>query len=255
MPDYPAAITEINHVAPVARRIRGFLGGRTVVDTSAALYVWESRNYPQYYVPRADVQMDWLTPDGEPISTPQGTAQTHAIDAGTGSRPAAARLIVSSQLDELVGRVRIEWDALDAWYEEDERVFVHPRSPYTRVDALRSTRVVRIELDGIELAESPAPVMVFETGLPTRYYVDARRVRFEHLVASATRTECPYKGRTTGYWSVATGTRTHVDLAWMYSFPTAALLPIAGLVAFLNEKVDISLDGVAQARPQTHMGG
>jgi uncharacterized protein (DUF427 family) len=140
----------------------------------------------------------------------------------------------------VAGCVRFEWDALDAWFEEDEEVFVHPRSPYTRVDALRSTRAVRIELDGVVLAESSSPVMVFETGLPTRYYLNRTEVNFEHLEPSDTVTACPYKGKTSGYWSVRSGEQLLPDLAWAYDFPTRQLLPIAGLIAFYNEKVDIA---------------
>ena len=134
---------------------------------------------------------------------------------------------------------------------------MHPRDPYTRVDALRSNRRVRVELDGVVLADSASPVMVFETGLPTRYYVNRTDVRFEHLVPSDTVTSCPYKGMTTSYWSVRAGgpaheETVHKDLAWAYDFPTRQLLPIAGLVAFYNEKVDTYLDGELLDRPQTH---
>jgi len=136
-------------------------------------------------------------------------------------------------------------------------VFVHPRDPYTRVDALRSDREVRVELDGVVLADSRSPVMVFETGLPTRYYVNRTDVRFEHLIPSGTVTACPYKGTTSAYWSVQTGGPdnrgpVHKDLAWAYDFPTRQLLPIAGLVAFYNEKVDTFLDGQLLDRPRTH---
>jgi uncharacterized protein (DUF427 family) len=91
---------------------------------------------------------------------------------------------------------RFDWAALDAWYEEDEQVFVHPRNPYVRVDALRSHRAVRVELDGVVLAESACPVMVFETGLPTRFYFDRSDVHFEHLQHTEAETACPYKGVT-----------------------------------------------------------
>jgi len=128
---------------------------------------------------------------------------------------------------------------------------VHPRNPYSRVDALRSGRTVRVELDGTVLASSDAPVMVFETGLPTRYYLDRTAVRWEHLVPSDTVTACPYKGKTSGYWSVKIGGTVHDDLAWAYDFPTRQLLPIAGLIAFYNEKVDIFLDGQPLERPRT----
>ncbi len=154
----------------------------------------------------------------------------------------------------IVGTVRFEWDALDAWFEEDEEIFVHPRNPYVRVDALRSRSAVRIELDGVLLAESDAPVLVFETGLPTRYYVDRTDVRWEHLAPSQTRTSCPYKGTTSDYWSVRTPTGLHEDLAWSYQFPTDAVRPVAGLVAFYDEKVDVVIDGDRQPRPTTHFG-
>jgi uncharacterized protein (DUF427 family) len=139
--------------------------------------------------------------------------------------------------------VRFEWDSLDAWFEEDDEVFVHPRNPYTRVDVMRSTRLLRIELDGVVLAESASPAMLFETGLPTRYYLNRTEVNFTALEHTDTVTPCPYKGRTSDYWSVRTPASTYPDLAWSYSFPTPAVSAIAGLVSFYNEKVDVFLDG------------
>jgi uncharacterized protein (DUF427 family) len=104
----------------------------------------------------------------------------------------------------------------------------------------------------VVLAESSSPVMVFETGLPTRYYLNRTEVNAEHLLPAATVTACPYKGKTSGYWSVRVGETVHADLAWAYDFPTRQLLPIAGLIAFYNEKVDIWLDGEPLERPVTH---
>src|SRR3974377_1729186 len=94
--------------------------------------------------------------------------------------------------------------------------------------------------------------MVFETGLPTRYYLNRTEIRFDHLVPTDSVTECPYKGTTSGYWSVRTGETVHRDLAWSYDFPTRQLQPIAGLVAFYNERVDIVVDGQRLERPKTH---
>ena len=141
---------------------------------------------------------------------------------------------------------------MDAWFEEDEQVFVHPRSPYTRVDALRSNRRVRVELDGVVLADAGSLVMVFETGLPTRYYLSRTDVDFAHLVPSGTVTACPYKGTTSGYWSARIAGTVHPDLAWVYDFPAREVLPIAGLVAFYNERVDLVVAGVRLERPVTH---
>jgi uncharacterized protein (DUF427 family) len=224
MTDYPKPLVAAGHVEPVPRRLRGILGGATVFDTTRALYVWEWPPYPQYYIPLADV------------------------DPGVLAKGIAARVHTEGALD---GMVRFDWDALDAWFEEDEQVFVHPRNPYARVDVLRSTRPVRVELDGLLLADATACVMLFETGLPPRYYLDRTAVHFEHLRPSDTVTACPYKGRTSSWWSVAAGDAVHADLAWAYDFPVREVHPIAGLVAFLNEKVDVVLDGERLPRPQT----
>jgi uncharacterized protein (DUF427 family) len=250
--DYPAAMTAVNHVEPVPRRIRAFLADEKVLDTTEALYVWEWPYYPQYYIPAADVRHDLLIPDGRTQQSRRGTFEAHTLRAGQIERPGAARLLTGSPVPGLAGTVRFDWAALDAWFEEDEQVFVHPRNPYVRVDALRSTRPVRVELDGVVLAESPAPVMVFETGLPTRYYINPTEINFDHLIPTDTVTSCPYKGTTSQYWSVAVGDTVHPDLAWAYDFPTRQLQPIAGLVAFYNEKVDLFLGGQRLERPKTH---
>ena len=250
--DYPAMITPVNHVEPVPRRIRAVLGETTVLDTTRALYVWEWASYPQYYIPVADVGTGLLVAEGFTQHSPRGDVELHALEANGIHRPHAAKVLRASSIDGLSGTVRFDWSALDAWFEEDERVFVHPRNPYARVDSLRSTRSVRVEVEGVILAESRSPVMVFETGLPTRYYLNRTELDYTHLVPSDTVTECPYKGTTSAYWSVRIGDRVQPDLAWCYDFPTRQLLPIAGLVAFYNEKVDLYLDGELLSRPQTH---
>lgn len=253
MKDYPATIATVNQVEPVPRRVRAFVAGEPVLDTIRALYVWEWPNYPQYYIPMADVRSDVLVDEGRPsASTPLGVVQSYALRAGTIYRANAARMLTEPSVAALRGTVRFQWAALDAWFEEDEQVFVHPRNPYVRVDALRSTRRVRIELDGAVLAESSSPIMVFETGLPTRYYFNRTEVNFEHLVATVTVTACPYKGTTTGYWSVRVGETIHPDLAWAYDFPRPEVGPIAGLISFYNERVDTFIDGRQQERPRTH---
>jgi uncharacterized protein (DUF427 family) len=251
MSNFPPSMNVVNQTAPVPRRIRGTKNGDTLVDTTRALYLWEWPHYPHYYLPRADVAMEAFV-EGDVFKTPQGEARHLVLKVGAVERRPAARLITASAIAGLADMVRIEWSALDQWFEEDEEVFVHPRSPYKRVDALRSNRTVRVELNGIVLAEAQSCVMVFETGLPTRYYVDPTNVRFTFLASSATRTQCPYKGKTGGYWSATVHDTRVSDVAWMYAFTTAAMTPIAGLVAFLNEKVDIFIDGEPQPRPVTH---
>jgi uncharacterized protein (DUF427 family) len=247
--DYPQLIVETDHIEPVPRRIRAMLGGKVVLDTTRALYVWEWPPYPQFYIPVDDVDPTLLVDEGHEQRLHRGTTRRVGLKAGDQHRPSAASVYGDDALEGLADTVRFDWEALDAWFEEDEEVFVHPRSPYARVDALRSTRTVRVELDGVVLGESTSPVMVFETGLPTRYYLNRMDLRWEHLVPTETVTECPYKGTTSGYWTVVTPQGTYEDLAWAYDFPTRQLSPIAGLIAFYNEKVDIFLDGQLLERP------
>ncbi len=252
MTDYPAPPVQENHVEPVPRRIRAVLAGTKVVDTTSARYVWEWPGFPQYYVPLADVAPGILIDEQEVVETPRGDAKRHGLRVRDVERTGAALVLGAAKVEGLDDTVRFEWSALDAWFEEDEQVFVHPRSPYARVDAIRSTRTVRVESHGVVLAESSSPVMCFETGLPTRYYLNRTDVDFTHLVPTDTQTACPYKGVTSGYWSSVIEGRTHPDIAWAYDFPTRELLPIAGLIAFYNEKLDIFVDGVQLERPQTH---
>ncbi|MCW2525171.1 MAG: hypothetical protein JWM76_31 [Pseudonocardiales bacterium] len=251
MSNYPSTLVPVNHVEPVPRRIRAYLGAQSVIDTQRALYLWEHPAYPQFHIPLGDIRADAIVRTGQIHPSRRGAVEACDLRQGDIERPRAGKLYVDSEIPGIVGTVRFEWGALDSWFEEDEEVFVHPRSPYARVDAIRSTRTVRVELDGVVLAESRSPVMVFETGLPTRYYLNRTDVDFTNLVASATETKCPYKGTTTGYWSVEIGGVINDDLAWTYDFPTRQLLPIAGLIAFYNEKIDIFVDDLLQDRPVT----
>lgn len=252
MSGYPQMIAPVDHVEPVPRRIRAEFGGQIVIDTIRALYLWEWPYYPQFLIPSGDVDPAALVDEHRPHRLSRGSATRVGLRAGGIERTGAGHRYVESPIEGLPDTIRFAWEALDAWFEEDEQVFVHPRNPYVRVDALRSTRRVRIEHSGVVLADSPAPVMVFETGLPTRYYLDRSSVNFSALRPSETVTACPYKGQTTAYWSITLRELTYPDLAWSYDFPTRQLLPIAGLVAFYDEQVDVFVDGVKQVRPITH---
>jgi uncharacterized protein (DUF427 family) len=139
---------------------------------------------------------------------------------------------------------------MDAWFEEDEEVFVHPRSPYTRVDILPSSRHVRVERDGVVLAESTHAHLLLETGLPPRWYLPKVDVRMELLHANDHTSECPYKGEAR-YWSAHVDGRVVPDIAWSYPTPLPESERVAGLVCFYNERVDLIVDGVRQERPTT----
>jgi uncharacterized protein (DUF427 family) len=241
LPDFPAMADVRHQVQPVPRRLRGMVGGVTVFDTVRATYAWDVVKYPHYLVPREDVVAGCLVDEGREQKLRRGRAQVHGLRVGETSLASVAR-VYDAEAGQVAGLVRFDWDALD-WFEEDEQVFAHPRNPYTRVDALRSSRHLRVELGGHLLAESRSAVLVFETGLPTRYYLDRSSLDMTALRRTETRTVCPYKGETSDYWTAEVTGRVEVDVAWSYRQPFAALAPIAGLVAFYNDRVDIILDG------------
>ena len=159
---------------------------------------------------------------------------------GAGFRPADP---------DLAGLVVLDFGAFDAWYEEDELNVAHPRDPFHRIDVLPSTRRVRLELDGQVLAESSRPTLLFETMLPTRYYLPRADVTAE-LIPSPTRTWCAYKGQAS-YFSVSAGGRLVPDIAWTYTDPQHDAAQVRDLIAFFDERIDVTLDGERRARPVT----
>ena len=238
-------------IEPGTKHVRVYLGGHVVADTIHPVLVWEVPYYPTYYFPTVDVRTELMDADGGVQHSPsRGDGRTFAVSAGGRTAQRAALRYEDSPIEELRDLVRFDWHSMDAWFEEDEQVFTHPRDPYTRVDILASSRHVRVELGGTTVAESTGTRMLFETGLPVRYYLPKTHVRMDLLMPTASVSHCPYKGQAE-YWSVRAGDRVHDDLAWSYRAPFAESQKIAGLIAFYNEKVDIHVDGVLQDRPVT----
>jgi uncharacterized protein (DUF427 family) len=235
---------------PSARWVRGMFGATTVVDSRAPVLVWEpGTTVPLYAFPEADVRADLLRPAAHrPRRAHSGSAVFHDLLVDGVTVPNAAWRFPG----DLAGHVAFEWAArvgrgLDRWIEEDEEITVHPRDPHIRVDALPSSRHVVVRLDGEVLADTRHPVLLFETGLPTRYYLPAADVVWDRLTPVGLRTGCPYKG-VARYW-------THpavADVAWSYPDPLPAVGVVRDLVAFYDEAVDVEVDGVAQDRPRTH---
>ena len=155
----------------------------------------------------------------------------------------------SSPIADLENTVAFKFRAFE-WYEEDEPIYVHPRDPYTRIDILQSSRHVEVYMAGTKVADTTQPRLLFETGLPTRYYIPATDVRMDLLSHSDLRTECPYKG-TAHYYNATIDGETLENLIWWYPAPVAESQNISGYLAFYNEKLDIVVDGVPQERPQT----
>lgn len=235
------------------KRVRVYLGGRLVADTLRPALVWENPYYPSYYIPAADLHAK-LEPTGAARTSArlgEGTAYDVVVDGVTA--PGAALRYPESPVAQVRELIRLDWNAMDEWFEEDEPIYVHPRSPYSRVDILSSSRHIRVEIDGVTIADSRTPRILFETGLPARYYLPLTDIRMDLLTPSDTHTSCPYKGNA-DYWNVRVGDTEYPDLVWIYRTPTPESQKVAGLACFYNEKVDIYLDGELQERPKTPFG-
>lgn len=236
-------------VEPSQRRVRAMLGGEFVADTTRPMLVWEVPYYPTYYFPEADVRSDLLVETGEVRRSPsRGEATQYAVEVN-GSE-GVAYSFKAPKIEEIEGHVAFVWQTMDHWFEEDEEVFVHARDPYTRIDILPSSRRVRIEIDGVTVADTTNAAFLFETGLPTRYYMPKTDVSMDLLSPTETATACPYKG-TARYWTATVNGETYEDLVWGYDAPLPESQKIAGLVSFYNEKVDIYVDEERQDRPRT----
>ena len=233
------------------KRVRAYVAGVPVADSRRPLLVWEVPYYPAYYFPVEDVRTDLLVETGTTTHSPsRGDARHYTIKVGGEERVDAAWRYVDSPIEELRDAVRLDWEALDGWFEEDEEVYVHPRNPYSRVDILATSRHVRVEVDGVVLADSTHGHVLFETGLPPRWYLPKVDVRMDLLVPSVTVSQCPYKGQAQ-YWSARVGDRMVEDVAWAYRTPLPESQKIAGMVCFYNERVDLVIDGERLDRPKT----
>jgi uncharacterized protein (DUF427 family) len=261
-----AALPELR-IHPTAKRIRAFVDGESVVDSTRTLIVWEPRRIvPSYAVPVADVGVE-LVPtagasadehvvsigDGPPVLDPSTGFAAHTVAGQSfdvvASRTLSAAAFMPTDAD-LDGYVVLDFDAFDEWREEDELLVGHARDPFTTIDTRRSSRRVVVEIGGVTLADSTRAVMLFETFLPTRYYLPREDVRMELLAPTDTRTTCAYKGHA-NYWSANVDGTVVPDVVWSYEDAHNYAKAVEGMLCFFNERVDISVDGARLERPLT----
>ncbi len=230
------------------RRVRTVFNGETIADSRHMKQLHETGHLPVYYFPEGDVHMRWLEKSTHTSHCPfKGDAAYWSIQVGERRADNAVWTYPEPLPDSpsLAGYLAFYWDKMDAWYEEDERVSVHPRDPYHRVDVLDSTRHVRVAINGETVAETRRPRLLFETSLPTRYYIPREDVRTQLLIPSRTRTECPYKG-VASYWSARIGDGEVADVAWEYPQPLPEAVKLPGTLCFLGASVEIEVDGEKQ---------
>ena len=240
-------------IEPARRRVRVLAHGTWVADSFDALLLFERGITPRWYVPMGDVRSDLLVPNGRTTNTlGRGVARWYDLTIGDAVVPDAAwdHPHPPDGCPDLATLISFEWNLMDAWFEEEDQAFVHPRDPYTRVDVLASSRHVVVALDGVVLADTTRPMMLVETSLPVRYYLHPLDVRLDLLVPSESFTWCPYKGRAS-YWHVQIGETRYRDLLWSYPAPFTAGQRVINYLCAFDEFVDTTIDGVAMERPDT----
>lgn len=260
------ALTDLR-IHPVRKRIRALQGDTTVVDSADAVLVWEPRRVvASYAVPDRDIAGELepfagdlpeppTPPPGRPLLLDPRTPFGVHLGAGT---PLTIRVgeheLVGAGFrpddPDLAGHVVLDWAAFTMWLEEDEPVIGHPHDPFDRIDCRRSSRRVVVSHDGHVLADTTRATLLFETPLPTRFYVPRDDVRMDLLTPTDTSSTCAYKG-VASYWSASVGGETLTDIAWCYEEPLIDAAPVRGQLAFFDERVDVTLDGAPLARPLT----
>ena len=239
MDEEPAELAEL---LPNPKTIRGVVDGVVIVDSRDVLGVWDHRHYPSWYFPVEDVTAE-LRPTGEVRTTAKvGSATVHNIVVGDRVLVGAATRHDDSPIAELHDRVKIDFDAVDRWFEEDIEVFSEPKNPYVRVDTLPSSRHVKVTWNGQVVAETRKPTIIYETGVNPRYYIPALDVRLDLLVPAARRSSCPYKGFAS-YWSVVVDGVEATESAWGYPTPFREARAAAGMLSFYTNKLEVEIDG------------
>ncbi len=235
------------------RRVRAYFGGVAIADSRDVMMMHETKHLPVYYLPMKDVRMDLMVPTSHRTHCPfKGDASYWTVKVGDRVAENAAWSYENPlpSCPGIKGYFAFYWDKMNAWFEEDDQVYVHPRDPYHRVDVLNSSRHVRVVVAGETVAETRRPRLLFETGLPTRYYIPKLDVRLDLLVPSETSTRCPYKGKAS-YWSIMVGDGLVKDIVWSYEAPIPECPKIENLLCFFNERADIYVDGELMPKPKT----
>ncbi|MBI3994207.1 MAG: DUF427 domain-containing protein [Candidatus Lambdaproteobacteria bacterium] len=226
-------------VLPCPKRVRVHFAGKVIADSTRVLLLREPGQVPAYYFPWEDVWHTTLQPSAHVTASPHlGTARYWSLASGGRTAPDAVWAYDHPQpaAQALAGHVAFRWDAMEAWYEEDQQVYLHPRDPYVRIDILECARRVRVLLDGETVADSRQVRMLIETGAPVRYYFPPEDIRTGLLVPTEMRSLCCYKGEA-HYWSANIAGRIYDNVAWSYPEPLPEVSRIAGCICFYPQRV------------------
>lgn len=227
------------------KRIRGVIGGETLVDTRRGKMLHETSQLAQWYLPLQDVREDLLVrTDHRETDATKGTATYYDIHVGDRTESDAAWTYTepTEGMPQLAELVAVSFDKLDAWFEEDDEIVGHPRDPYHRFDCRHTSEHVEVRIGGETIVETDRAIKLFETNLPPRYYIRFDDVKPDCLSPSETRGICPYKGWE-AYFNVRAGGTTVPDGAWMISEPFGEAITVAGCVSFWGDGTEVLADG------------
>lgn len=233
---------------PTSKRIRVLFNNVIVADSSDVVLLREQKHLPVYYFPRKDVREDLLELTVNRTRCPhKGEAFYWTVRVGNrDSKDAAwAYLEPTEESGILSDYVAFYWNKMDTWFEEDEKVDDHARDPYHRIDVLKSSRHVKVTIQGKTIAETDRPTLLFETGLPVRYYIPRLDVQLQTLESSPLKTYCPYKGEAS-YYHVNTGEEVKENVIWTYPYPRAEAFAVADQICFYEERTDKFYDSQDQ---------
>jgi uncharacterized protein (DUF427 family) len=232
--------------------VRAKFGSEFIADSRNALLLiaYDKEFRTRYYFPQKDVKTEYF--EESDYTGKDGNYKYWHIRIGDRFEKNAAYMIVNPPDDvvDVKGYISFKWNAIDHWYEEEEEIFIHPRDPYKRIDIVDSSRHIQVVIDSEIVADTKNPRLLFETGLPVRYYIPAEEVKKEFLIDSDLNTGCPYKG-TASYYSVKTGENIHNNVVWYYSDPIDESARIKNYICFYNEKIDIIENGKLLPHPVT----
>jgi uncharacterized protein (DUF427 family) len=237
----PGIPQRLLYAEPLRRRMRAELGGRTVVRSDAAVLLFEPGRYPVAYFPIADFAAGVLRPIDHRSTHPElGQTAWYEVVGDTREAPRGAwqHIALPDHAAILAGRVALAWRAMDAFYEEDDRILGHAADPYHRIDIRHASRHLVVRHGHRVVADTTSPLVLYESGFAPRWYVPRADVVAEALAPSELQTFCPYKG-IASYYDIAGAE----NAAWSYRAPLDEMAEIGDLVSFEPDRVEVTLDG------------
>jgi len=242
------------HLVELPKRVRVLFGGETIADGDQVKLLREAGCLPVYYFSREQVRMDLLEASEIKTRCPyKGAAVYWTVKVGDqlAENVAWSYPEPPPEASGIKDCIAFEWAKMEAWYEEEEEVFVHARDPYKRIELLKSSRHVRVVVAGEPVADTRRARILLEPGHPTRYYIVREDVRMSLLEPSATKSRCPYKG-IAAYWSARIRGKGFPDIAWSYIEPTPEFPGLPGLICFFQEReAEIFVEGERVPAPKT----